>query len=65
MRLVPKPGGTKQQFRAMLFTQPFDLGWGSPPQVLSFPDAVLRVSDRSPVIRVHPRSNVIRAKQKP
>jgi hypothetical protein len=24
MRLVPKPGGTKQQFRALLFSQPFD-----------------------------------------
>jgi hypothetical protein len=30
MRLVPKPGGTIQQFRAMLFSQPFDLTWGAP-----------------------------------
>jgi hypothetical protein len=30
MRLVPKPGGTPQEFRALLISQPFDLAWAEP-----------------------------------
>lgn len=37
MRLVAKPGGTKQQFRAMLFSQPFDLAWATVVSVIKSP----------------------------
>lgn len=30
MRIVAKPGGTKQQFRAVLFAWPFDKAWTVP-----------------------------------
>jgi hypothetical protein len=30
MRLVPRPGGTPQEFRALLISQPFDLAWAGP-----------------------------------
>ena len=30
MRIVPVPGGTREQFRAVTLSPPFDLGWRSP-----------------------------------